>query len=86
MRILQFEFNLEFALGLRIAFSNTCERFAEPFAYQCVCARLAQFGKISDFQPGGPGSNRPGLVAGSVNFRRPSFATPSVDRDVKPLV
>ena len=32
-----------------------------------------------------PGSI-PGLVAGGLNFGRPSFATPSVDRDVKPLV
>ena len=40
--------------------------------------------KISDCQPEGPGFNprpRRGL-----NFRRPSFATPSVDREVKPLV
>ena len=41
-------------------------------------------GKISDCQPEGPGSI-PGLVEG-LNFGRPSFATPSVDRDVKPLV
>ena len=41
-------------------------------------------GKISDCQPGGPGFKpRPGR---GLNFRRPSFATPSVDRDVKPLV
>ena len=40
--------------------------------------------KISDCQPGGPGFNPwPGR---GLNFRRPSFATPSVDRDVKPLV
>ena len=40
--------------------------------------------KISDCQPEGPGLNpRPGR---GLNFRRPSFATPSVDRDVKPLV
>ena len=41
-------------------------------------------GKISDCQPGGPGFNpRPGR---ELNFGRPSFATPSVDRDVKLLV
>ena len=40
--------------------------------------------KISDCQPEGPGfSPRPGQ---GLNFRRPCFATPSVDRDVKPLV
>ena len=36
----------------------------------------ATVGKISDYQPGGPG----------LNFGRPSFATPFVDRDVKPFV
>ena len=41
-------------------------------------------GKISDCQPGGPGFNpRPGR---GLNLGRPSFATLSVDRDVKPLV
>ena len=43
-------------------------------------------GKISDYQPEGPdpGFNpRPGR---GLNFGIPSFATPSVDRDVKPLV
>ena len=40
--------------------------------------------KISDCQSEGPGFKpRPGR---GLNFRRPSFATPSVDRDVKPLV
>ena len=38
-------------------------------------------GKISDYQPEGPGFNpRPGQ---GLNFERPFFATPSVDRDVK---
>ena len=38
-------------------------------------------GKISDFQPEGLGFNpRPGR---GLNFGRPSFAPPSVDRDVK---
>ena len=41
-------------------------------------------GKISDYQPEGPRFNpRPGR---GLNFGRPSFATPSVERDVKPLV
>ena len=42
-------------------------------------------GKISDCHSEGPGFDpRPGR---GLNFRRPSFATPSaVDRDVKPLV
>ena len=41
-------------------------------------------GKISDCQPWGPGFiPRPGR---GLNFWQPSFATPSVDRDVKPLV
>ena len=41
-------------------------------------------GKISDCQQEEPGFNpRPGR---GLNFGRPSFATPSVDRDVKPLV
>ena len=49
----------------------------------CVC-EVGKVGKISDCQPGGPRFNlRPGR---GLNFRRPSFATPSVDRDVKPLV
>ena len=49
----------------------------------CVC-EVGAAGKISDCQPEGPGFNpRPGR---GLNFGRPSFATPSVDRDVKPLV
>ena len=50
-----------------------------------MCARLAQLiGKISDYQSWGPEFNpRPGR---GLNFGRPSFATPSVNRDVKPLV
>ena len=48
-----------------------------------VC-EVGTVGKISDCQPEGPGFNpRPGR---GLNFGRPSFATPSVDRDVKPLV
>ena len=49
----------------------------------CVC-EVGTVSKISDCQPEGPGFKpRPGR---GLNFRRPSFATPSVDRDVKPLV
>ena len=48
-----------------------------------VC-EVSTVGKISDCQPEGPGFNPwPGR---GLNFGRPSFATPSVDRDVKPLV
>ena len=48
-----------------------------------MCARLAQLVR-SDCQPEGPGFNpRPGQ---GLNFGQSSFATPSVDRDVKPLV
>ena len=48
-----------------------------------VC-KVGTVGKISDCQPEGPGFNPwPGR---GLNFGRPSFATPSVDRDVKPLV
>ena len=48
-----------------------------------VC-EVGTVGKISDCQPEGPGFNpRPGR---GLNFGRPSFATPSVDRGVKPLV
>ena len=49
-----------------------------------VVCEAGTVGKISDYQPEGPGFNpRPGR---GLNFGRPSFATPSVDRDVKPLV
>ena len=49
-----------------------------------VQVEVSAVGKISDCQPEGPGLNpRPGR---GLNFRRPSFATPSVDSDVKPLV
>ena len=49
----------------------------------CVC-EVGTVGKMSDYQPEGPGFNpRPGR---GLNFGRPSFTTPSVDRDVKPLV
>ena len=48
-----------------------------------VC-EVGTVGKISDCQTEGPRFNpRPGRGS---NFGRPSFATPSVDRDVKPLV
>ena len=48
----------------------------------CVC-EVCTVGKISDYQPEGPRFNpRPGRW---LNFGRPSFATLSVDRDVKLL-
>ena len=46
--------------------------------------KVGTVGKISDYQPEGSGFN-PKSGRG-LNFGRPSFATPSVDRDVKPLV
>ena len=51
--------------------------------YVCVC-KVGTVSKISDCQPEGPGFNPP--PGRALNFGRPSFATPSVDRDVKPLV
>ena len=48
-----------------------------------VC-EVGTVSKISDCQPEGTGLNpQPGR---GLNFGRPSFATPSVDRDVKPFV
>ena len=49
----------------------------------CVC-EVGTVSKISDVQPEGSGFNTP--PGRGLNFRRPSFATPSVDRNVKPLV
>ena len=49
----------------------------------CVC-EVGTVGKISHCQPWGPGFNtRPGR---GLNFQQPSFTTPSVDRDIMPLV
>ena len=46
--------------------------------------KVGSVGKISDYQPEGSGFNpRPGR---GLNFGRPSFATQSVDKDVKPLI
>ena len=48
-----------------------------------VC-EVGAVGKVSDCQPEGSGFNpRPGQ---GLNFGQPSFATPSMDRDVKLLV
>ena len=48
-----------------------------------VCV-VGTVGKISDYQPEGPGFNpRPD---GGLNFGRPSFTSPPVDRDVQLLV
>ena len=53
--------------------------FSVDLCYMCAC-EVGTVGKISDCQPEGPGFNpRPGR---GLNFGRPSFATPSVDRDV----
>ena len=59
----------------------------EPFAlsfFSFVCARLAQLIRSLTANQEVPGFKpRPGR---GLNFGRPSFATPSVDRDVKLLV
>ena len=55
----------------------------QKFSIQSVC-EVGTVGKIFDYQPEGSGFNpRPGR---EFNFGRPSFTTPTVDRDVKPLV
>ena len=52
--------------------------------FLCMCEVSAVTSQISDCKPGGPGFNtRDGQ---GLNFARPCFATPGVDRDVKPLV
>ena len=53
------------------------------FNWLCVC-KVGTVSKISDCQPDGPGFNP--QVGRGLNLGCPSFATPSVDRDVKPLV
>ena len=56
---------------------------AQKCRHGSVC-KVSAVGMTSDCQPEGPGFNlRPGR---GLNFERPSFATPSIDRDVKPLV
>ena len=66
--------------GVNFSFAVVTGNLAERFP---VC-EVGAVGLISDCQPEGPGFKpRPGR---GLNFRRPSFATPSVDRDVKPLV
>ena len=48
-----------------------------------MCVEVGTVSKISDCLPKGLGFNpRPGR---ELNFGRPSFTTPSVDRDVKPF-
>ena len=60
-----------------------------PTSFSCLQVEVNKglahaVSKISDCQPEVPGFKpRPGR---ELNFGRPSFATPSVDRDVKPLV
>ena len=52
--------------------------------FEAACYKVGTARKISDYQPEGPGFNpRPGR---GLNSGRHSFATPYVDRDVKPLV
>ena len=52
--------------------------------FHLVLCKVGTVGKISDYQLEGPRFN-PRLCRG-LNIGQPSFATPSVDRDVKPLV
>ena len=53
------------------------------YCEHCVW-KVGTVGRISDCQPEGPRFNpRPGR---GLNFGRPYFATPSVDRDIKSLV
>ena len=62
----------------------TCNRVVRKGYTAPVLCEVGAVGKISDCQPEAPGFNtRPGR---GLNFGRPSFATPSVDRDVKPSV
>ena len=54
------------------------------FCFMLCGCEVGTVGKISDCQPGGSGFNpHPGR---GLNFGQPSFATLSVDRDVKLLV
>ena len=63
--------------------ANTLDHIASCNGLVCVC-EVSAVNKISDWQQGGPGFNpRPGR---GLNFGRPSFATPLVDRGVNPLV
>ena len=51
-----------------------------PSVYSCCVCEVGTVGKISDYQPEGPGFNPwPGR---GLNFGRPSFATSSVDSEV----
>ena len=50
----------------------------------CEVSAVQAVGKISDCQPEGPGLS-PRLGQG-LNFGQRSYATPSVDRGVKPLI
>ena len=73
------------ACNFRLMQSKLLETMSSSFvsSSSCVC-EAGTVSQISDCQPEGPGFNpRPGR---GLNFGRPSFATPSVDRDVKPLV
>ena len=63
---------------------SDCVFFIIYFCLYVVCARLVQLVRSLTANQEVPGSS-PDLVVG-LNFGRPSFATPSVDRDVKLLV
>ena len=59
--------------------TNYAKNYASTIVYEVGTA-----GKISDCQPEGPGFNH--RSGRGLNFGRPSFAIPFVDRDVKPLL
>ena len=68
--------------GIQELGNGSCQ-FTGTLTWESVC-EVSAVGKISDCQQGGSGFNhRPGR---GLNFGRPSFVTPSVDRDVKQLV
>ena len=65
-------------------FTSVAHKSTAKVNFSTAKVEVGTVGKISDYPPEGPGFNpRPGR---GLNFGRPSFATPSVDRDVKPLV
>ena len=73
----------DFSLNNRVR-SCISLRYSKGRSFGDVSLSASLSSKISDCQPEGLGFNsRPGR---GLNFGRPSLATPSVDRDVKPLV
>ena len=71
--------NVRIILPFYLISESNIEMFGTGNQFVCEAGTV---GKISDCQQEGPGFN-PGR---GLNFGRPSFATPSMDRDVKLLV